>query len=472
MRRKNEKSSFNYGKIPPQDVEVEKRILGYLFNAPKEIKSELFGIITQDVFYKEQHGILYEAMRLLHEDNKLDVINTISKLRTNGKLDEVGGPSYVADIKKYTSNDITIAISHTMIILQKYVQRQIIAISENSMNNAYNEEDVKENINKTIADLSRLLEFVEEDTSVSNAEATEIAMQDIHAKLSQKSKPYYKTGDDFIDNIVQIFPDQLCLLAGKSGSGKTKYVHSIMNGLLEHNNDVDICWYALEDGLNKSIRTFVSMMTYLDGNELQSRGRKLNDDDLQRITTAMNKISKYSIDWKTNLRPVEEIRREFSTFVSTKPKDNLKVLIIDNINKLDEATTVPYGVNRDEHISSQLGKILDDYLNFDKVYILVVHHFSDELMDKNNLKYGYQPREKYILGSSKYRSIATQLVLTHNPGQFSDLVSEYKKYQKLISNIFISECVKNRDANLGIGRYFSHLGYNVFRNFDWKKRNE
>ena len=82
-------------KVIPQNIEAEQAVLGAMLisdNAVEEILEKL----QQDDFYRQAHRVIFGAMTSLHARKQpVDMVTLIDELRKTGKLDDVGGVSYV-----------------------------------------------------------------------------------------------------------------------------------------------------------------------------------------------------------------------------------------------------------------------------------------------------------------------------------------------------------------------------------------
>jgi replicative DNA helicase len=465
------KPDFNeYAKIPPHDINIEKNVLGYLINLDKMYQDALFNILKPEFFYSESHQKLFKIFHQLYLNDTLNLLSIINECKQQNILDEVGGPAYISEIKKYTVKKIKTAITHCKHIFQKYTQREIIRITTNSSRLAYNEEDIKKNIETTINKLNKLYEQNNDETVTDQQNAADESLKDIINKSKRNIKPYYRTNIDGIDDLLKISGENVMIIAGKSGSGKTKFLSYLMYKLLTNNpDDIEVSWYALEDGKNKSQRAFISMLTLLTDDDLQSKSdRVLSESDIQRIVDAYEKIKNFPIEWHTNRKFIRDIEKEFEVFVNKKEKSKLKVLIVDNLNKLSDTGRTQ--LDRDIIIGEAVGDMHDKYLNKDNVIIILIHHYSDEQLDKSNLNNAYVPTEKNVKGSGKYREISTQLLLTHNPGQFNDLVIRYSYASDILKRLFLVSIPKNRGGSLGNIKFFMSLEYNIFEPFYFKKQ--
>src|SRR5699024_7545139 len=126
------------GKIPPQAVDLEEVTLGAMLIDKKGV-DEVVDILTPEAFYKEAHGYIFEAIFSLFENGEpIDLLTVSSELKKSKKLEAVGGDFYLVQLTQKVSSSAHIEF-HARIILQKYIQRSLIRISNEIIKEAYDE---------------------------------------------------------------------------------------------------------------------------------------------------------------------------------------------------------------------------------------------------------------------------------------------------------------------------------------------
>ena len=101
---------------------------------------EVIDILHSEVFYKESHKIIYsEAIISLFEKQEPIDIKTVShQLKKDSNLSLIGGDVYLIGLTQKVSSSAHIEF-HSRIILQKYIQRKLIEISNEIIENSYDE---------------------------------------------------------------------------------------------------------------------------------------------------------------------------------------------------------------------------------------------------------------------------------------------------------------------------------------------
>jgi len=139
--RKIDKSAIinlERGKIPPQAVDLEEVVIGAMMIDKKGV-DEVIDILHPDVFYKDAHRFIYEAIFKLFETSEpVDLLTVSAQLKRDGNLEAVGGDFYLVKLTQKVASSAHIEF-HARIILQKYIQRSLIKISNEIIEDAYNE---------------------------------------------------------------------------------------------------------------------------------------------------------------------------------------------------------------------------------------------------------------------------------------------------------------------------------------------
>ena len=117
-RRAQQPLDLSYGHVMPQAIEMEKAVLGALM-IDKDAYLEVCDLLKPESFYEPRNQIVYDAiMKLSMEESPVDVLTVTDMLGKMGKLDEVGGPGYIAELSSRVATSANIeyhAITQTQI---------------------------------------------------------------------------------------------------------------------------------------------------------------------------------------------------------------------------------------------------------------------------------------------------------------------------------------------------------------------
>ena len=86
------------GHMPPQNIEIEKRVLGALM-----IDVDAFSVVSEllraETFYDPRHQKIFHAIQQLNvRELPVDIVTVIEELKQEGTHDEVGAPNYIVEL--------------------------------------------------------------------------------------------------------------------------------------------------------------------------------------------------------------------------------------------------------------------------------------------------------------------------------------------------------------------------------------
>lgn len=129
-------STMVYGKVPPQAKELEEAVLGAMM-LEKGAFDTVIEILKTECFYVDAHQRIFRAMTsLANKSQPIDILTVVEELRFKEELDVVGGPYYVTKLTNAVVSSANID-AHARIILQKFIQRELIRISGEIIGDAY-----------------------------------------------------------------------------------------------------------------------------------------------------------------------------------------------------------------------------------------------------------------------------------------------------------------------------------------------
>ena len=87
------------GKVPPQAVDLEEVVLGAMLVETKGAELAIPILKSGDVFYKDAHRLIFEAIESLFNDGSpIDLLTVSRMLRKEGNLESVGGDFYLVGL--------------------------------------------------------------------------------------------------------------------------------------------------------------------------------------------------------------------------------------------------------------------------------------------------------------------------------------------------------------------------------------
>ncbi|HRH23311.1 MAG TPA: replicative DNA helicase [Candidatus Magasanikbacteria bacterium] len=116
---------MNLEKIPPQNLEAEKSLLGSIL-IDKEAIIKIADLIDVDDFYKTGHSMIFEAIQELYSKSEpIDVLTLSNRLHEKGQLEQIGGRSYLVELSNSVPTASHIA-EYANIIRRKSTLRKLL----------------------------------------------------------------------------------------------------------------------------------------------------------------------------------------------------------------------------------------------------------------------------------------------------------------------------------------------------------
>lgn len=216
------------GKLPPQAVDLEEAVLGALM-LEKDALSAVIDILKPEVFYKESHQRIFESIHaLFQKSSPVDILTVTSQLRQQGDLELIGGAYYITELTNRVASAANIEF-HARIISQKYIQRELIRISTEIINNAY--EDTTDIFDLLDHAEKNLFDIAQNNLRRDSRKMDDIVRESIETLEKLRDKvdgltgvPSGFTGLDRMTSGWQ--PSDLVIIAARPAMGKTAFVLS------------------------------------------------------------------------------------------------------------------------------------------------------------------------------------------------------------------------------------------------------
>ncbi|MEN9852313.1 MAG: hypothetical protein RI996_256, partial [Candidatus Parcubacteria bacterium] len=164
-----EKKQTLGGRIPPQDLDAEKALLGSIMLSPESVH-DISEIVSRDSFYSEKHRLLYENMlELAQRREPIDIVSVTHKLKEKKIFDSIGGSIYLSELLNSVPSSANIAY-YGQIIRKKQILRNLISASNEISELGYSEQeelaDTLENAEKKIYSITSVTNGNQKFTSI------------------------------------------------------------------------------------------------------------------------------------------------------------------------------------------------------------------------------------------------------------------------------------------------------------------
>lgn len=337
------------GKLPPQALDLEEAVLGAMMIDKKGV-DEVIDILQPEAFYKDAHKYIFEAIFQLFTDSQpVDLLTVSTQLRKNGKLEIAGGDYYLIQLTQKISSSAHIEF-HSRIILQKFIQRSLIKISSEIIEDSYDEStDVFDLLDKAE---SKLYDITQGNIKRSSETAQSLVIQAkkrIEEIAGKEGLSGIATGFDSLDKVTSGWqPSDLIIIAARPGMGKTAFVLSMArNVAIDYGHPVAL--FSLEMSSVQLITRLISSETGLSSEKL--RTGKLEKHEWEQLSIKVKNLEKAPlfIDDTPSLS-IFDLRAKSRRLAS---QHGIKLIIVDYLQLMTAGGNNGKGSgNREQEIST------------------------------------------------------------------------------------------------------------------------
>ncbi len=216
-------------KLPPQNLEAEMSVLGAALFDPEAI-FKLVEILRPNYFYSDIHKAIYEVMlSLFDKGTPVDIITVKDKLHETGKLGDIGGEEYLANLAESVSTSAHV-VDHARIVKEKYYLRSLIAIATKIVESSYDQSREAKEVLDEAEQLIFQISTENVDGSVSSMkELVKDTLASIEA-LSQRKELVTGIPSGFhkLDELTAgLHNSDLIILAARPSMGKSAFALNI-----------------------------------------------------------------------------------------------------------------------------------------------------------------------------------------------------------------------------------------------------
>jgi len=348
IRSKGTVINLEQGKLPPQAIDLEEAVLGAMMIDKKGV-DDVIDILHSEVFYKPAHQYIYDAIfRLFEKSEPIDLLTVSNQLRIDEKLDSVGGDFYIINLSQKVSSAAHIEF-HARIILQKFIQRRLISISNEIINNAYDETvDVFDLLDEAETKLFDITQGNLKKSSEAAENLVSQALKKIEEISNQEGMSGVATGFTKLDALTSGWqPSDLIILAARPGMGKTAFVMSMAKNMAI-DFDIPVAIFSLEMSSIQLITRMISSETGISSEKL--RKGNLETYEWEALNVKVKNLSKAPIfiDDTPSLS-VFDLRAKSRRLVS---QHGVRVIIVDYLQLMTVGNSSKGGGNREQEIST------------------------------------------------------------------------------------------------------------------------
>ena len=280
----------------PNNIEAEQSVIGSIL-VSNEIFDEINTIISSINFYDPMHQKIFSAIESLIYKGMLANPITLKNYFENEK-DEINIPEYLVKITKFSTTSRQ-AIEYSRIIYDMFVRRELIKISENTIDAAklndldVNGQNIIENSERLLFDLAEKGSFNTSLVKFDEAMKQTIEMASTAYK-NEEGIVGVPTGlTELDDRLGGLHNSDLIIIAGRPSMGKTALATNIAfhaaEQLQQSGKKSSIAFFSLEMSSEQLSTRILAEQSRIKSNDIR-RG-KISEEQFDKFIETSKNIS-------------------------------------------------------------------------------------------------------------------------------------------------------------------------------------
>ena len=347
---KPDTSSMILSRVPPQNVDAEKSVLGAML-LDKDAILMAEDKLTPEDFYREADAVIFKAiLNLSHRGEPADILTVTEELKRMGRLDDVGGVLYINELPMNVISPKSVD-RHADIVAGKAKLRRLIDAAGIIAEEAYSEqdavEDITDNAEKSILEVTRD-ERKSDFTPI--GEAVQNELEEISRKFRNKETiTGIATGFPSLDALTSGFQKgDFIIVAARPSMGKTAFVLNMAKNMSISSAHKHVAFFSLEMSREQLVQRLLCSTALIDSAKLRT-GRISTQKEWDQLANAASVLmdAPLYIDDTPGVS-VSEIRSKCRRL---KAEQGLDIIMIDYLQLMQAKSAARSGDNRQQEIS-------------------------------------------------------------------------------------------------------------------------
>lgn len=421
------------GRIPPQSPEMEEAVLGA---AMLEIEAArmIVDILRPEVFYSTAHQKIFTAIVELNKrDQPIDLLTVTQELKRANEIEVAGGPVYLTELTSKVVSAANIEY-HARIVLQKYIQRELLRASTLIQNMVYEDTlDVTELLDKSEDELFRIAEGNIKHEVAPIHEVIKMALTEIEeAGKKEDALVGVPSGFTKLDRLTSGWQkSELVIIAARPSMGKTAFALTMARNMaIDHGKKVAI--FSLEMAAIQLVNRLIVSETEIPGEKIKN-GR-LSSEEWSLLEARIKALTEAPIFIDdTPAISVFELRAKCRRL---KAQNKLDLVIVDYLQLM---TGPPDAGSREQEVSS-ISRSLKSVAKELAVPVLALSQLNRSVETRGGNK---KPMLSDLRESGAIEQDADMVVFIHRPEKMGLLQAEDGQSTKGLAEIILA---KNRNG--------------------------
>ena len=427
----------DYGKIPPQALELEEAVLGAIM-LEKDAIIEVIDILKPESFYKDEHQKIFKAvLDLFANDKAIDLLTVQEQLKRQNQLEEIGGPFYITQLTNRVASAAHIEF-HARIVQQKFIQRELIRVSTEIQNRAFDDSvDVNDLLDFSEGELFNVAQGnIKKEAAPVNVLIKEAIIQIQEASKNENNLSGVPSGYTKLDRLTSGWQKaDLIIIAARPSMGKTALVLSMTRNIaIDHKKSVAI--FSLEMASLQLVNRLMASEAEIPSEKI--RNGNLSETEWERLDYRIKRLedAKIFID-DTPAISIFELRAKCRRL---KRQHDVDIIIIDYL-QLMSGTPETRG-NREQEVSN-ISRALKSIAKELNVPVIALSQLNRSVEIRTGSK---RPQLSDLRESGAIEQDADMVIFIHRPEKYGILLDDEGNSLKGLAEIIVA---KHRNGALG-----------------------
>ncbi len=270
----------------PKSIEAEEALLGSLLIDP-DVITHVANLVEPGDFYLARHGEIYDVIRQLFDQGEpIDFVTVVEELERRGKLEEVGGRSYIASLVNAVPTAIN-AYQYAQIVQEKSTLRQLISAAADIARKAY---DDAQEVKDVVEEAEKLIFAIAER----RLDQDLVPIHDVMPQVLEDIRMLAERGEDVLgapsgfkdlDKLLGGFQkSDLIILAARPGMGKTSFALNVALHAAK-NRRLRVAIFSLEMSREQLVQRLLSQEARINSHDLR-QGKIYSQEAWDRLMAA------------------------------------------------------------------------------------------------------------------------------------------------------------------------------------------
>jgi len=272
----------------PSAEECEKSVLSNIFQKPEFCLQEAVEAgVTKDSFHIHPHGLLFDYIRRrLDQDLPCDLIEVTQALRSDGILENIGGPAYITDLWGFSPTEQYFQY-HVGLLRNSQALRAVIENCTQAVNKAYScgakgMEVLSETI-RTLEEVQNAQDSAGENKTKSIKDLLGTVVDNIEARISGENQEWLPTPW----RQVRFSRGGCCFVGARPSKGKSAFLLNLAEHLAIVCGE-PACVMSLEMDPHQLAERALSSQSGIATTE---KTDKITEKEMMKISAAAAKLS-------------------------------------------------------------------------------------------------------------------------------------------------------------------------------------